>query len=101
MSVKACLLTDFGEEFFFMALRSSFRVMASPYGALQPHSLDTPHTVWLLWTSDQPNTETSTSQQTTLTRDNVHAPAGFGATVPASGRSQAHALDGAATWIGN
>jgi hypothetical protein len=31
--------------------------------------LDTPHSVGLLWTSDQPYTETSTWQHTTLTRD--------------------------------
>ena len=31
---------------------------------------DTPHSVGLLWTSDQPVAETSTLQHTTLTRDN-------------------------------
>jgi len=34
--------------------------------ASQSHS-DTPHLVGLLWTSDQPDAETSVSQQTTLT----------------------------------
>jgi len=29
---------------------------------------DTPHSVGLLWTSDQPDTDTSTWQHTTLTR---------------------------------
>jgi hypothetical protein len=33
------------------------------------HTLDTPHSVGLLWTSDQPDAETSTLQHTTLTRD--------------------------------
>jgi hypothetical protein len=31
--------------------------------------LDTPHSVGLLWTSDRPVAETSTSQHTTLTSD--------------------------------
>jgi len=30
---------------------------------------DTPHSVGLLWTSDQPDAETSTSQHTTLKRE--------------------------------
>jgi len=30
---------------------------------------DTPHSVGLLWTSDQPDSETYTSQHTTLTRE--------------------------------
>ena len=30
---------------------------------------DTPHSVGLLWTSNQPDAETSTLQHTTLTRD--------------------------------
>jgi hypothetical protein len=40
-----------------------------PFGALRSHSLDTPHSVGVLWTSDRPNAETSTSQHITLTRD--------------------------------
>jgi hypothetical protein len=36
--------------------------------ALQSHS-DTPYLVGLLWTSDQPDAETSTGHHTTLTRD--------------------------------
>jgi len=31
--------------------------------------LDTPHWVWLIWTSDQPEAETCTRQHTTLTTD--------------------------------
>jgi len=34
---------------------------------------DTPHLVGLLWTSDQPESETSTWQHTTLSRD-IHVP---------------------------
>jgi hypothetical protein len=36
--------------------------------ALWSHS-DTPHSVGLLWMTDQPDTDTSTWQHTTLTRD--------------------------------
>ena len=36
--------------------------------ALRSNS-DTPHAVWLLWTEDQPDAETSTWQHTTLTTD--------------------------------
>jgi len=42
--------------------------MASSYGASRSHS-DTPHSVGLIWTSDQPDAETCTWQNTTLTRD--------------------------------
>jgi hypothetical protein len=39
---------------------------------------DTPHSVGLLWTSDQPVTETSTWQHKTLTgQTDIYAPAGF------------------------
>ena len=43
-----------------------FRVMAVPY---ETSRSDTPHSVGLLWTSDQPVAQTSTWQHTTLTRD--------------------------------
>jgi len=58
---------------------------------------DTPHSVELLWTSDQPDAETSTWQDTTLTTAKHHAPAGFETTIPASERPQTYALDRAAT----
>jgi hypothetical protein len=41
--------------------------------ASRSHS-DTPHSVWLLWTSDQPDAETATWQHTTLTRDRHPCP---------------------------
>jgi len=49
---------------------------------------DTPHLVRFLWTSDQPDAETSTWQHTTLTRDRhpFESPAGFEPTFPASKR---------------
>ena len=34
-----------------------FDPMVSPYGALRSHLLDTPHSVRLLWTSDQPEAD--------------------------------------------
>ena len=37
--------------------------------ASRSHTLDTPHSVGLLWTSDQSVADTSTWQHTTLTRD--------------------------------
>jgi len=39
-----------------------FQVMASSYGASHSRSLDTPHSVWLLWTSDQPDAKICTWQ---------------------------------------
>ena len=61
----------------------------------------TTHSVELLWTSDQPEAETSIWQHTTLTRDGHPCPpVGFEPTIPASGRPKTHALDHAATGIG-
>jgi hypothetical protein len=76
--------------FFSVTLRFQLRVMASPYGASRSHSLYTPHPVGLLWTSDQPDTETSPLQHTTLTRDKhpcpgeirIHNPSKWAATDP-------------------
>ena len=43
---------------------------------IREHTQDTPHSVRVLQASDQPNTETSTWQHTTLTT-NIHAPGGI------------------------
>jgi len=69
------------------------------FEASQSHS-DKPHSVALLWTSNQPDAETSTWQHTTRTRDS-HAPVGFEPAIPASERTQTLALEHAATGIGN
>ena len=62
---------------------------------------DTPHSVGLLWTSDQPVAQTSPRQHTTLKRQTSMSPAaGFKPTRPASKRLQTDALDRAATGIG-
>jgi hypothetical protein len=71
-----------------------FRVTASSYGASQSHPLDTPHSVTLLWMSDQPKADTSTWQHTALTETNFQQtsmpPAGFEPTIPDSKQPQAY-----------
>jgi len=68
------------------------------FEALQLHT-GTPHLVGLLWISDQPYSETSNWQHTTLAKS--MSAAGFEASIPASGRWQNHVLDRAATGIDN
>jgi len=60
--------------------------------ALRSHS-DTPHSVGLLWTSDQPIAETSTWQHTTFRRDRHPYPR-------RDSNPQTHALDHADNGIG-
>jgi hypothetical protein len=66
---------------------------ASSLSRLHDHTLDTPHSVGLLSTSDQPEAETSTWQHTTLTRETFKPPVGFETAIPVSKRLQTHALD--------
>jgi hypothetical protein len=62
---------------------------------------DTPHSGGLLWTSDQPDAETSNRQHTTLKRDkHPRSPVRFESTIPASPRPKAHALDRTVSGIG-
>jgi len=62
---------------------------------------DTPHSVGLLWTNEQPN-----RRKLYLTTLNTHnrqtsmSSAGFEPIIPANERPQNHSLDGAATGIG-
>ena len=59
---------------------------------------DTPQSIGLLWTSDQPVAETSTWQHTTLTTDRHPCPpVAFEPTISAGERPQTYALDRAAT----
>ena len=60
---------------------------------------DTPHSVGLLWTSDQPDAGTSTWQHTILTRDKhpYRPPAGFEPTIAGSKLLQTHFVGRAAT----
>ena len=61
----------------------------------------TPHSVGLLWTSDQLDAETSTYLYTTLTTDRLPCPRQDSNTpFPASERPQTHVSDGAATGMG-
>jgi hypothetical protein len=59
---------------------------------------DTPHSVGLLWTSDQADVETSTWQHMTFTID-IHTPGEIRTPVPESERPQTHVLDRSATGI--
>ena len=63
---------------------------------------DAPQSVRLLWTSDQPVAETSTSQHTTLTTDRHPCPRwDSNPQLSAGERPQTYALDRAATGIGS
>ena len=64
--------------------------------ASRSHS-DTPHSVGLLQTSDQPDAVTSTQQRTALT--DIHVPGGIRPAIPLSERPQTRAVDLAATGI--
>jgi hypothetical protein len=67
--------------------------------ASRSHS-DTPHSVGLLWTSDQPDAGTSTWQHNTRKRQTSMPSMGFEPAIPASERPQTHALGRAATGSG-
>jgi len=60
--------------------------------ASQSHS-DTPHSVCLLWASDQPITETSTWQHNTHKRQTCMSLVGFKPAILASEWSQTNTLD--------
>jgi hypothetical protein len=67
--------------------------------ASRSHS-DTPHSVGLLWTSDQPDAETATyTTHNNHKRQTSMPPAGFEPAIPASEPPQTHALDWPATGI--
>jgi len=69
--------------------------------ASRSHS-DTPNSVGILLTGDQPEEEDSNRQYTLLSRDTTSvSPAGFEPAIPASERLQTYALDCAATGIGH
>ena len=46
--------------------------MANPDGASGTYTSDNPHSVGILWTSDQTDSGTSTSQHTTITKTNFN-----------------------------
>jgi hypothetical protein len=62
---------------------------------------DTPQSVGILWTRDRLVAQTSTCQQTTLTRDGTSmSQAGFETKIPANERPQTQALNREAIGIG-
>ena len=88
--------------FIFCKESTRFQVMAYPYGASWSNPLYTSHSVGLLWTSDQPEAETSIWQHTTLTTGRYPCSrGGFEPTITATERLQTHALDRVATGIGH
>jgi hypothetical protein len=60
--------------------------------ASQSHS-NTPHSVGLPWTSDQPDSEAPTWQHATHKKQISMLPAGFEHAIPASERPKTHDLD--------
>jgi hypothetical protein len=62
---------------------------------------NTPHSVGLLWTGDQPDAETSTWQHNTHNRKTSMSPAGIEPAIPASERPKTLAFNRAATGTGN
>jgi hypothetical protein len=73
--------------------------MASSFTRFLDHTHDAPQSEGLLWTSDRPVTETSTSQHTTLWTD-ILASVGFELTISAGGWPQTYAVESAATQTG-
>jgi len=57
-----------------VARKHNSRSWLPHYGAFRQHSLDTPNSVWLLCTSDQPDAQNSTWQHRTTTTTERHAP---------------------------
>ena len=78
------------------SVSTRFQVMAYSYGVSRSHSLDTPHSVGLLWTSDQAFAETSAPHDTQNGQPSI-PPVEFETTIAASERRQSHVLDRAAT----
>ena len=77
---------------------------ARAFSLSRPHDhaqVDTPHSVGLLWTNEKPVAETSTWQHMTHKRQTSIPPAGFEPAIAVSERLQTHALDRAATGIGD
>jgi hypothetical protein len=66
--------------------------------ASRSHFLDTPHSVGLLWTIDQPAQRLPDNTQ--HSQEKIVASAGFESSFPASERPQTHALYRAATGMG-
>ena len=65
--------------FFFLSSGAStrFRAMVSLYEAARSHSLDTPHSVGFLWSSDQPEADRLPDNTQHFTRDKYSCPGGI------------------------
>ena len=72
---------------------------ARPSSLSRLHDQDTPCLVGLLWTSDQPDAETSAGQHNTHDGRVYILPVGFEPSIAASVRPQTHALGRTATGI--
>jgi len=71
-------------HYFFPFASTRSRFVTSPYGSSRSHWLNTPQSVGLLWTSDQPDTETPTWQHNIHQRQTSMSQAGFEPAIPAS-----------------
>ena len=91
-----CLV--FGRLFSPRGALTRFRVMASTYGASRSHSLDTPHSLWLLWTSDQSVAETSLPDTTQYSQQISMPTADCELAIPASEWPQTHVLRPRGHW---
>ena len=81
----------YGNYSFSFGALTRFRDLASPYGASRSHLLDIPHSLQLVWKSDQLDTDTAT-ENTQYSQETAMPPARFEPTIPASERPQTHAL---------
>ena len=73
-----------------------------PYGASRSHSLDTQHSVGLLWRRDQPEAEITiclTTHSNCKSQTSI-LPVGFEPEIRTSERHRTHALDRSATRFG-
>jgi hypothetical protein len=71
----------------------------SPHEASRSNSLDTPHSVGLLWTSHQPYADLYLTTHNTRKRQTSMSPAGFEPGIPESEWWQMNASHYAANWI--
>jgi hypothetical protein len=86
---------------FFPVFRQTLKVQGLHIIEASRSQADAPYPVRLPWTSNQPETENSTWQYTTLSREKTSVPpAGFQPAIPASERPHTHALERAAIGIG-
>ena len=100
--VQHFLCTRWNDYLLSFHAQQPWKARTSSLSRIHDHiQLNTPHSVGLLWTSDQSDAETSTWQHTTLTRDISMPPAGFEPAFPAIEPPHTQVLHRAATVIGN